>query len=113
VLDPNRYVLPRYETYLVVDTSGRTYTGMIASQSATSVVLKNQENKTETILRKNIEELSSTGKSLMPEGFEKKIDKQAMADLLTYLQSAGKSGGPQPLHIGTLPGLVEPDDLQK
>ena len=109
VLDPNRYVLPRYETYLVVDTNGRTYTGMIASQSATSVVLKSRENKTETILRKNIEELSSTGKSLMPEGFEKKIDQQAMADLLTFLQSASQTSGPQRLHIGTLPGLVEPE----
>jgi hypothetical protein len=31
--------------------------------------------------------LQSTGVSLMPEGMEKQIDKQAMADLLAYLQS--------------------------
>ena len=36
----------------------------------------------ETILRVNIEELRSTGMSFMPEGLEKQIDVQAMADLL-------------------------------
>ena len=109
VLAPNQYLLPNYENYVVVDTNGRILTGMLASQSATSVTLKREENKTETILRANIDELRSTGKSLMPEGFEQKIDKQSMADLIGFLQAATAPTGDGPLHIGTLPGLVEPD----
>ncbi len=109
ILSPNEYLLPNYENYLVVDVGGRIFTGMLASQSATSVTLKREENKTETILRANIEELKSTGKSLMPEGLEQKIDKQAMADLITFLQAARSSTGDPPLDIGTLPGLIEPD----
>jgi hypothetical protein len=31
----------------------------------------------------------------MPEGFEKVIDKQAMADLLSHLRQAAKNGGAQ------------------
>jgi putative membrane-bound dehydrogenase-like protein len=110
VLDPNRYVLPNYEQYVCVDTNGRVVTGMITAQTATSITLKREENKTETILRGHIEELSSSGKSLMPEGFEKKITKQDMADLIAWLQSnhKAKPAGNQPLHIGTLPGLNEP-----
>jgi putative heme-binding domain-containing protein len=112
VLDPNRYLLPNYEQYVCVDTSGRVVTGMITAQTATSITLKREENKTETILRGQIEELTSSGKSLMPEGLEKKLTKQDMADLIAWLQSTQttESTGNQPLHIGTLPGLIEPDD---
>ena len=112
VLDPNRYVLPNYEQYICVDVGGRVVTGIITSQTATSVTLKRDENKTETILRGQIEQLASSGKSLMPEGMEKILTKQDMADLIAWLQSAQqvKPTGNQPLHIGTLPGLIEPEE---
>jgi hypothetical protein len=42
----------------------------------------------ETLLRARIEELRSTGVSFMPEGLEKQVGLQAMADLLAYLGSA-------------------------
>jgi hypothetical protein len=51
------------------------------------VTLSRGENKSETLLRSEIEELRSTGLSLMPEGLEKDIDVQTLADLLAYLQS--------------------------
>ena len=109
VLNPNQYLLPTFETYVVVDNDGRTRTGMIAAQTATSITLKREESKSETILRGNIDELTSTGKSLMPEGFEQKIDHQQMADLLAFLRSqTAKPADPNTLPIGTLPGLIEP-----
>ena len=85
VLDPNREVNPQFVNYLVVTKDGRTASGMIAGESATSITLKRGEGQSETILRSDIEELTSTGVSLMPEGLEKQIDEQAMADLLAYL----------------------------
>ncbi|MEZ6132662.1 MAG: CehA/McbA family metallohydrolase [Planctomycetaceae bacterium] len=110
ILDPNCYLLPTFETYVIVDTNGRTHTGMIAAQTATSVTLKQAENKTETILRGNIDEMQTTGKSLMPEGFEQKISLQEMADLLTFLKSAVPAATSTPtLDIGTLPGMIEPE----
>ncbi len=108
VLDPNRYVLPNYESYVVVDTDGRVFTGLIAAQTATSITLRREENKTVTILRTNIDELSSTGKSLMPDGFEKKITPPEMAALLAFLQASRTPADPTALPIGTLPGLIEP-----
>jgi putative membrane-bound dehydrogenase-like protein len=87
MLDPNREVNPLYVNYLLVTTEGRTITGLVAAETATSVTLKRQENATDTILRANIEELRSTGLSIMPEGLEKQLDQQAMADLIAYLLS--------------------------
>lgn len=85
VLDPSREVNPEYLDYAVVTNDGRVKTGMIDSESPTAVTLKRAENVTETILRLNIAEMRSTGRSLMPDGFEKELDQQAMADLIAYL----------------------------
>lgn len=86
VLDPNREVNPQFQSYLVVTADGLTHTGILQSETGTAVTLIRNEGKTETILRSEIEELRSTGLSLMPEGLEKDIDVQAMADLLRYLE---------------------------
>jgi putative heme-binding domain-containing protein len=112
ILDPNRYVPPNYVQYVVADKGGRVYTGIIAAQTATSITLRRQQDETDTILRGGIDEMMSTGKSLMPEGLEKGIDKQAMADLLAFLREAAVREGGDALRVrdfGTLPGLIEPD----
>lgn len=87
VFDPNREVNPQYVSYSVATTDGRTATGLIAAETATTLVLKRGEGVTETLLRSDIEELKSTGLSIMPEGLEKQVDLQSMADLLAYLQT--------------------------
>lgn len=88
VLDPNREVNPQFVSYAVQTTDGRALSGMIAGETATSVTLKRAENATDTILRIDIEQMKSTGQSLMPEGLEKQLDKQALADLIEYLMTA-------------------------
>jgi putative membrane-bound dehydrogenase-like protein len=88
VLDPNREVNPQYLSYAVLTTDGRQLTGMIVAETATSVTLKRADNATDTILRIDIDQLRSTGLSLMPEGMEKQIDQQTMADLLEFLKVA-------------------------
>lgn len=87
VLDPNREVNPQYVNYVIVTEEGKSITGMIAAETATSVTLKRQENASDTVLRVNIDEMRSTGMSLMPEGIEKQIDPQGLADLIAYLTS--------------------------
>ncbi len=87
LLDPSREVNPQYVNYVVETDDGRTLTGMIAAETATSVTLKRGEGATDTVLRLNIAQMQSTGMSIMPEGLEKQLDKQAMADLIAYLMS--------------------------
>lgn len=112
ILDPNRYVAPSYLQYAVVDRRGRIYSGMLAAQSPASVTLKREKDAADTILQSDIEELSPLGKSLMPEGLEKEIAPQAMADLLAWLgQAADKAASEgddrRQRDFGTLPGLIE------
>ena len=44
ILDPNRYVDPSYVQYIVIERSGRTHTGMIASESPSAITLRRGKN---------------------------------------------------------------------
>jgi putative membrane-bound dehydrogenase-like protein len=90
ILDPSREVDPRYLNYLVTDKQGRTYTGLIASETGGSITLRRGDKQEDTLLRIQIEEISATGKSLMPENFETQLNKQNLADLIAYLQAASR-----------------------
>lgn len=93
VLAPNMEVDPRFLEYILSTSDGQVLNGVIAGETSTAVTLRGQENKTTTVLRVDIDDLHTTGKSLMPEGFEKLIDKQSMANLITFLvQTAGSQG---------------------
>ncbi|KLU01927.1 electron transport protein [Rhodopirellula islandica] len=85
VLDPNREVNPQYLNYVALDLDGRTLTGMITDESATSITLQRAESAKDELLRVDIELLQSTGMSIMPEGLEEQLTPQAMADLISYL----------------------------
>jgi putative heme-binding domain-containing protein len=93
ILVPNAEIDPRYASYTVLTSDGRVLSGIIAGESASSVTLRGQQNETSTVLRIDVEELRSSGASLMPDGFEQLIDKPAMADLLAYLHDAANDAG--------------------
>ncbi|WP_105352445.1 MULTISPECIES: PVC-type heme-binding CxxCH protein [Pirellulaceae] len=85
ILNPNAEVNPQYMNYICLTSDGRTISGVITNETATSITLVQADNKSETILRIDIHQLRSTGVSLMPEGLEKVINPQAMSDLLKYI----------------------------
>ena len=60
---------------------------MLTAETATAITLTREEAKTDTVLRSDIEEFRANNISLMPEGLEKKVDPQAMADVIQYLMS--------------------------
>lgn len=96
ILDPNREVQPAYIQYSIIDRDGGIYSGLIAAETASSITLRRDKNVEKTILKSEIEEISSSEKSLMPEGFEKTVPLQDMADLLTFLKEMHYDIGTQP-----------------
>jgi putative heme-binding domain-containing protein len=85
ILDPNREASPEFLEYVVAIDDGRIATGLVASETPTGVTLRGREGVEQTILRRNVAEISSTGKSLMPEGLEKTVAPGEMADLIAFL----------------------------
>ncbi len=90
ILDPSRSVEGNFLQYMVSTTDGRILNGLLASETKTSIDLLDAEGKKQTILREDIDELASLKKSLMPEGFEKSIPPEGLADLLQFLAQKGK-----------------------
>ncbi len=107
VLDPNQAIDPRYHNYVVVLDDGRMLSGLIADETATSLTLVSGEGKRQVVLRVDVEELRNTGKSLMPEGLEKDISQENMADLLAYVASLRSPPKTLP---GNQPELIQPTD---
>jgi putative membrane-bound dehydrogenase-like protein len=87
ILNPNAAIDSNYINYLVTTRNGKVYSGIIAAETASSVTLRRAENQTDTVLRRDIEDIRSTGQSLMPEGLEKTISLTEMADLLSFLKN--------------------------
>jgi putative membrane-bound dehydrogenase-like protein len=94
LLDPNREVDPRYVNYLANTADGRVLTGLIVAETSAAVTLRRSEGAEDTVRRADLESLKSTGLSLMPEGLEKTVSKQGVADLLAFLRQT--VGGKQP-----------------
>ena len=87
VLDPNREAQPNFNVYTVVTGEGRILNGIITAETANSITLLRAESKRDVVLRSNIEELLSTGLSLMPEGLEKELKRQQLADVIAFIKS--------------------------
>jgi putative heme-binding domain-containing protein len=87
IIQPNRAIDSNYFSYTVVTSDGLSQTGILTAETSTSVTLKQQEGKTMTIPRSEIEELRSDGISFMPDGLEKNIPPQDMADLIAFIKN--------------------------
>jgi len=86
VLDPNQTVEPRYVSYTATTRDGRELSGIISSESANSITLRAPGGQDQTVLRSELANLASTGLSLMPDGFEKALTPEAMADLFAAVR---------------------------
>lgn len=92
ILDPNAAIDANYVSYTVATRDGRILSGLIASETASGVILRRAEGQTDEVLRRDIEEIRSDGVSLMPEGLEQEIDVEALADLLAFLKGWRRLG---------------------
>jgi len=85
ILDPNREIDSRYVVYQATTRSGRLFTGILAVDTAASITLRRAEQAEDTILRSQLESLTATTVSLMPDEIEKLLSKQEMADVILFL----------------------------
>jgi putative heme-binding domain-containing protein len=90
LIDPSRSVEGNFRVYSVLTAEGQVLTGLLASETKTAIELFDAEGKKHTLLREDIDQLNSSPKSLMPDGFEKQVSKQELTDLLEFLTQKGK-----------------------
>ena len=86
VLNPSGIITSGFDTYTLVTKSGRTFSGVVDSESATSVKLRWAEGNTATVLRKDIKLMQAAGKSLMPEDLDKAVSAADLASVFAWLR---------------------------
>jgi putative heme-binding domain-containing protein len=87
ILQPNRAIDSNYFSYTAVTNEGTADVGVLAAETSNSITLKQAEGKTITLRRDEIDELYSNGVSLMPEGLERLIPPQDMANLISFIKN--------------------------
>jgi len=85
VFDPSLVIGASYQARIIITNGGRVLTGLPVEDSEQRVVLKVQGGKLETIPRGDIDEMKVSELSMMPEGLEKQLQPQELADLFAYI----------------------------
>lgn len=88
ILDPNRNIAPGYDGYLIETLDGKTVAGILANESATTVMVRTPDGNEQAIARGQIKSILPMSTSLMPEGLEVNYTVNDFADLLQYLKNA-------------------------
>jgi len=92
ILDPSREIQPRFTNYIVTTRDGRILDGLIVSESPGTITLRSSNAEDETILRRNVVEIRTSRVSLMPDGLEKDMNRQDLADVIAFLQGRNVHG---------------------
>ncbi len=90
VLDPNSSVEGNYRQYTVTTKAGRVINGLLAAETQTAFEIVDAEAKRHIVLRDDIEEMTASNRTIMPEGFEKQLSKDDIVNLLEFLTAKGK-----------------------
>lgn len=107
ILDPNRAVEAKFLSYTAVTNAGQSVSGMLLSETGNSVTLVSTDGKEHVLLRKDLDQLISSQRSLMPEGLEKDLSKQDIADVIAFVQRSGQK--PKDLPFNS-PAIVRAGD---
>ncbi len=83
ILDPNRSVEAAYLEYAAQTVDGRNFAGIVVREAPDHIVLRSTAGD-EEIPRDEIESLTSTGRTPMPEGFET-LGAEGLRDILAYM----------------------------
>jgi putative membrane-bound dehydrogenase-like protein len=87
ILNPSFAIEPRFVNYIVTTRDGRMFDGVLANETPSAITLRGgSEEGDQTLLRKNVAEIRASSVSLMPDGLEKDLSKQDVADVIAYLR---------------------------
>jgi putative heme-binding domain-containing protein len=85
IMNPSASIEPRFTNYIITTKDGRIHDGILGNETPGAITLRNADGDV-TILRRNIAEIRASSISLMPDGMEKSLSKQQVADLIAYLR---------------------------
>ena len=89
IVDPSGYIRPEYIVHSVSTADGRKLSGIVAESSAESVTLVNVVNdqvQKAVVVKADVEAMTTSAVSLMPEKLLDSLTPQERRDLFRHLQ---------------------------
>lgn len=86
ILNPNRSIADKYESWNIVTGNGERFSGIISSETSGTITLTQAGGKQITLPRGDIKSMEASSTSAMPGGFEATLKVEEMAHLLAYLK---------------------------
>ncbi len=104
VFDPSLVIGAAYQARTARTADGRVVTGLLVEDNDQRIVLKLPGGKLESIARGDVDAVKVSELSLMPEGLEKQLQPQEIADLFAFIALDKHPDDPQARQI---PGAGE------
>ncbi|TWU62150.1 Soluble aldose sugar dehydrogenase YliI precursor [Crateriforma conspicua] len=108
VLEPSRQIVEGYRTSNVLTVDGRVISGIMMRQSDEALTLIDANAKTHFIAKDDVEEISHSIASIMPEGLADELTPDEFTDLIAYLESL-RSGVKTKMGSGVAGPISVPD----
>lgn len=86
IIKPDRSIADGFEWWEISLRNGGTASGIIASETATAIALRDPTGTTKMINRSQISSLKASPNSVMPAGLEKNISVTEMSHLMSFLK---------------------------
>ena len=103
VFDPSLVIGAAYQATTVRTKKGRVVTGLLVEDTPQRVVLKVQGGEREVIPRGQVDKITVSKMSLMPEDLEKQLQPQEIVDLFAFLTLDRPPGDPEARRIPGTP----------
>ncbi len=87
ILDPSRAIDAGFVRYTVLTDDGRVVDGLLVDDRPDAITLKVSGGENLTVPRDQVQEQSTRGVSLMPDGFEQLLPPEEMSHLITFLKN--------------------------
>ena len=86
LIDPSAVIDPAFRLTNIFTADGRILSGFIVHQDDSDLVIRTQDAEVRLAM-KDIDELNTTNKSMMPEGMLRTFTDEQIRDLIVYLAS--------------------------
>ena len=87
VVNPSLEIREGYQNHVIITNHGRILSGLIVDQDPQVVVVKSADGQRTVVPRDEIDDITATSRSLMPEGLLTPLKEQEVRDLFAYLRS--------------------------
>jgi len=87
---PSNSIARGFESYVVVTKDGKTSTGVLTRETADGLVLTDGQRQEHKVLRRDVEEMTISAVSTMPNGLDQSLSADEIRDILAYLMTLKK-----------------------